>query len=76
MIRLITVWPFCERKIAELAALKRVKKFVVCEINAGQIAYEVERSAGGNAETILAGFMGGRIFTPEELYAVIREAAE
>lgn len=76
MIRLITVWPFCEKKIAELAALERVKKFVVCEINAGQIAYEVERCAGGKAETILAGFMGGRIFTPEELYCVVREAAE
>lgn len=73
MLRLITVWPFAERKIRELAALDTVKAFVVAEINAGQIVYEVERCAGGRAETVLAGFMGGRIFTPEELYKVVEE---
>jgi 2-oxoglutarate ferredoxin oxidoreductase subunit alpha len=75
MLRLITVWPFAERKIRELARRGGVKAFVVAEINCGQIAYEVERCAGGAAETVLAGFMGGRIFTPEELYRVVEEAA-
>jgi len=75
MLRLITIWPFAERKIRELAARSSVKAFVVAEINAGQMAYEVERCAGGRAETVLAGFMGGRIFTPEELYKIVREAA-
>lgn len=75
MVRLITVWPFAERKIQELAARKGVKAFVVAEINCGQIAYEVERCAAGKAETVLAGFMGGRIFTPEELYRVVEEVA-
>ena len=75
MVRLITIWPFAEKKIREIAAMKNVKTFVVAEINCGQIAYEVERCAAGNAETVLAGFMGGRIFTPEELYKIVLEEA-
>ncbi len=73
MVRLITVWPFPEQKIRELAARPQVKAFVVAEINRGQIALEVERCAGGKAETLLAGFMGGRLFSPDELLAVLRE---
>jgi len=75
LLRLVTVWPFPERLISELAARDTMKTFVVAEINHGQIAYEVERCAGGRAETVLAGFMGGRIFMPEELQKVIEEAA-
>ena len=59
----------------ELAGTGRVKAFVVAEINCGQIAYEVERCAGGEAKTVLAGFMGGRIFSPEELAPLVEEAA-
>ncbi|KPJ88128.1 MAG: 2-oxoglutarate ferredoxin oxidoreductase subunit alpha [Spirochaetes bacterium DG_61] len=73
LLRLITLWPFAESRIRELASLKRVKAFVVAEINCGQMVYEVERCAGGKAETVLAGFMGGRIFTPEELFCIIEE---
>jgi 2-oxoglutarate ferredoxin oxidoreductase subunit alpha len=44
-LRLITVWPFPDKKMRELA--QRVKAFVVPEINYGQIVYEVERSTHG-----------------------------
>ena len=75
LLRLITIWPFAEKKIRSLAAKKSVKAFVVAEINHGQIAYEVERCAGGNADTVLAGLMGGRTFEPDELYEVVKEIA-
>ena len=58
-----------------LAGTGRVKAFVVAEINSGQIAYEVERCAEGRAKTVLAGFMGGRIFAPGELSPIVEEAA-
>jgi 2-oxoglutarate ferredoxin oxidoreductase subunit alpha len=74
MLRLITLWPFAEKRIRELARSGRVKAFVVAEINSGQIAYEVERCTEGLAKTVLAGFMGGRIFSPEELSPIIEEA--
>jgi 2-oxoglutarate ferredoxin oxidoreductase subunit alpha len=74
MLRLITIWPFAESRIRRLAGSGRVKSFVVAEINSGQIALEVERSAGSGVRTVLAGFMGGRLFSPEELWAVVEEA--
>jgi 2-oxoglutarate ferredoxin oxidoreductase subunit alpha len=72
-LRLITIWPFAENRVRELAARDTVRAFVVAEINCGQIVYEVERCAGGRAEVVLAGFMGGRIFTPDELFEVVEE---
>ena len=74
-LRLITIWPFPETKIRGLASRKNVKALVVAEINHGQVVYEVERCAAGEAETVLAGFMGGRIFEPDELYKVVQEIA-
>jgi 2-oxoglutarate ferredoxin oxidoreductase subunit alpha len=74
LLRLITLWPFPEARVRELARSGRLKAFVVAEINRGQIAYEVERCAEGRAPVFLAGFMGGRIFSPEELWPVVEEA--
>ena len=42
-LRLITAWPFPDKKIAEMAA--NVKAFVVPELNLGQMVREVERAA-------------------------------
>ena len=50
-LRLITAWPFADKKIVELAA--RVKAFVVPELNLGQMVREVERAAGGKRELSL-----------------------
>jgi 2-oxoglutarate ferredoxin oxidoreductase subunit alpha len=75
LLRLVTLWPFAETRVRMLARTGRVKAFVVAEINCGQIAYEVERCAEGRAKTVLAGFMGGRIFSPEELAPVVEEVA-
>ena len=75
LLRLVTLWPFAETKIRALARSGRVKAFVVCEINHGQIAFEVERCAEGRAETVFAGIMGGRIPEPAELYEIVRRQA-
>jgi len=73
-LRLITVWPFPEERIRELA--RRVKAFVVPEINYGQIALEVERCAAGRAEVILVPHAGGDIHDPERVLEAIRRAAQ
>jgi 2-oxoglutarate ferredoxin oxidoreductase subunit alpha len=49
-LKLNTVWPFPDKRIAELA--KVVKAFVVPEMNFGQIVYEVERCSYGNANVV------------------------
>ena len=72
-LRLITVWPFPETKIRQLA--ERTKAFVVPELNLGQMVREVERCAGGKAKTILVPHAGGSVHQPEDILAAIEEAA-
>jgi 2-oxoglutarate ferredoxin oxidoreductase subunit alpha len=72
MLRLITAWPFCEDKIRELA--KRVKAFVVVELNFGQMSLEVERCAAGKVPTILVPHAGGDIHDPKDICEAIKEA--
>ena len=71
MLRLITVWPFPEEHIRELA--RKVKAFVVPEINYGQIVLEVERCACGEARTILLPHMGGGVHQPQTILDAIKE---
>ncbi|HSR30932.1 MAG TPA: 2-oxoacid:acceptor oxidoreductase subunit alpha [Anaerolineae bacterium] len=72
-VRLITVWPFPEERIRQLA--KGIRAFVVPEINMGQISREVERCAAGQAEVFGANRAGGDILEPEYVLNVIRRAA-
>ena len=71
MLRLITVWPFPQERIAELAG--SVKGFVVPELNLGQIVLEVERSAAGKAVVKLVPHAGGGIHQPEQVLDAIEE---
>lgn len=73
-IRLITVWPFPEKRIRELA--KKIKAFVVPEINYGQVVLEVERCAGGQAPAILVPHCGGWVHDPDDIFKAIKEAAK
>ena len=72
-LRLITVWPFPDAKIRQLAA--RTKAFVVPELNLGQMVREVERAAGGVAKTIPVSHAGGTVHRPEVILKAIEEAA-
>ena len=71
-LRLIVVWPFPEERIRELA--KKVKAFVVPEINLGQMVLEVERCAGGKAPAILVPHAGGGVHDPADICQAIVEA--
>jgi 2-oxoglutarate ferredoxin oxidoreductase subunit alpha len=72
-LRLITAWPFPDKKIVELAA--RVKAFVVPELNLGQMVREVERAAAGKAKTFPVPHAGGGVHNPEEILKAIVEAS-
>jgi len=73
-IRLITVWPFPEKRIRELA--KKVKAFVMPEINYGQLIFEVERCAAGQAPAIHVPHCGGWVHDPDDIFNAIKEAAK
>jgi len=71
MLRLITVWPFPERIVRQLA--DRVAGFVVPEINLGQIVLEVERAACGKTQVRSVPHAGGAIHDPETILQAIEE---
>jgi len=71
LLRLITVWPFPEDQIRELA--KRAKGFVTVELNLGQIHLEVERCAAGKVPCRLVGHPGGTIIPPDDVIQALKE---
>ncbi len=70
--RLITAWPFPEKQIVELS--KKVKAFVVPELNLGQMVLEVERLAAGRCKTVPVSHVGGTVHEPEVITRAILEA--
>jgi 2-oxoglutarate ferredoxin oxidoreductase subunit alpha len=73
-LRLKTVWPFPEKRIKQLA--KKIKAFVVPEINYGQVVLEVERCAAGKAPAFHVPHCGGWVHDPNDILNVIKEAAK
>jgi 2-oxoglutarate ferredoxin oxidoreductase subunit alpha len=72
-LRMITTWPFPEKRIRELAA--KVKSFVVPEINLGQMVLEVERAAGRSKARVLSvPHAGGSVHDPKDIYNAIMES--
>ena len=70
-LRLITIWPFPEARVRELTAAGVVKKFVVPEVNLGQVRREVERLTHLPAKGVC--HAGGKVITPEEILEVIAQ---
>ncbi len=73
-LRLITAWPFPEKRLLELAA--HVKAFVMPELNYGQMFLEMQRILGGKAASYLIPHGGGTVHDPETIYKKIFEAAK
>lgn len=72
-LRLITVWPFPERRLRELAG--RVQAFVVAEMNLGQMVREVERHVRRDTRVGFVGNAGGAVLDPDAIYRAIREVS-
>ena len=69
-LRLITIWPFPETRIRELIEIGKVKRFVVPEVNLGQLRREVERLT--SLPILRLNHAGGIMPTPDEIMEVIR----
>jgi 2-oxoglutarate ferredoxin oxidoreductase subunit alpha len=70
-LRLISVWPFPEKKVRELAL--EIDSFIVAEMNLGQIVLEVERLV----HQPVAGVhhAGGAMMSPDPILQAIQEVA-
>ena len=69
MVRLITIWPFADKAIDELA--QKVKGILMAELNYGQLVGEVERVVAGRCDVQLCGKYDMTIFEPAEIEAGI-----
>ena len=73
-LRLITVWPFADKRLRELAACAHA--FVMPELNYGQMFFEMQRAVEGRAACYLVPHGGGTVHEPEVICRTILEAAK
>jgi 2-oxoglutarate ferredoxin oxidoreductase subunit alpha len=74
LVRPITLYPFPDEALARLG--KSVQRFVVFELNAGQMLQDVRLAVNGARPVEFFGKMGGVIPPPEELADVVRRGME
>ncbi len=71
LFRPITLWPFPEKEIAEMAKMK--KGFLVAELNAGQMIEDVRLAVNGKTKVAHFGRLGGMVPDPEEIVKALKE---
>ena len=75
LLRLITLWPFPEERIAALA--QSVRALVVAELNLGQVAREVERCSRASGRPVhWVTHAGGAMLPPAEIVTAVEVAAQ
>lgn len=72
LLRLVSLWPFPTSIFQELAG--RVDKFIVAEMNLGQISLEVERCVKRPVKGVF--HAGGKMISPSPIMDAILEVAE
>lgn len=71
MFRPITIWPFPEKQIKELAT--KVKSIIVAEMNFGQLVGEVEKAVAGKVPVHLQAKYNSEALTPQEMLDEIKK---
>ena len=74
LFRPITLWPFPEKRLAELAQPGRT--FLAVEMSAGQMIEDVRLAVNGACPVYLSNRLGGMVPTPEDVLKKIREIVE
>lgn len=69
MIRPISLWPYPAKAFEGLDG----KKFLVCELNAGQMVQDVKLSVKNKDDVMFFGRLGGMVPTPKEILEEIRK---
>ena len=74
LFRPITLWPFPEERLCELA--KPERQFIAVEMSAGQMIEDVRLAVNGISPVYLSNRLGGMVPTPEDVLAKTREILE
>jgi 2-oxoglutarate ferredoxin oxidoreductase subunit alpha len=72
LIRPITLFPFPEKIIAKIA--ERTERFLVVEMNVGQMVEDVRLAVNGRAPVLFYGRPGGAILTVEDILSAIQSS--
>jgi 2-oxoglutarate ferredoxin oxidoreductase subunit alpha len=70
LIKLMTIWPFAEAEIANIAHSAR--RIIVPEMNLGQLALEVERIAG-RQKVVRVNLANGEMIPPQRILEAIED---
>jgi len=73
MLRPVTIWPFPERAVQNLA--QQVRHIIVPEMNLGQLVLEVERVVAGRCPVHRVNKVTGEPIPPDEILEMIMEVA-
>lgn len=71
LFRPITLWPFPKQQLHEIA--QRVKGFLVVEINAGQMIFDVKLAVEGKVPVEHYGRLGGIVPNPDEIIEALKK---
>ncbi len=71
LLRLITLFPFPTKKIAELA--QKAKGFMAVEMSLGQMVEDVRLAVNGKTKVEHYGRVGGMIHSPEDVLAAFKK---
>jgi 2-oxoglutarate ferredoxin oxidoreductase subunit alpha len=74
LLRPISLYPFPEERLAELAL--QTRGFLVVEMNAGQMVEDVRRAVAGRVPVAFYGRMGGMVPMPDDILAAIQAASQ
>jgi 2-oxoglutarate ferredoxin oxidoreductase subunit alpha len=72
-LRPITLWPFPNKRIAELA--EQIQGILTVEMNAGQMVEDVRLAVGGRCPVTFYGRMGGVIPLADEILPELEKLA-
>lgn len=74
LFRPITLWPFPEKHLSELA--ESVQGILVVEMNSGQMLHDVREAVAGKTPVRFYGRMGGFIPRPSDIVSEVSKMAE
>lgn len=72
LLRPITLWPFPEKILSDLADNESLKSFLTVELNMGQMVDDVKLSVNGKKPVHFFGRTGGMMPSPEHVLAEIK----
>jgi 2-oxoglutarate ferredoxin oxidoreductase subunit alpha len=71
IFQIFTIWPFPYEELAKVS--HHIKKFIVAEMNLGQIAHEV--SCATRCDVIKVNRVDGGLITPDEILERIKHVS-